>query len=360
MGGAWPPRATRAVIGRRGKDGGEVRHAPSAGPAVRALHERLGETVVNVRPSILCPVDFSDGSASALRHAAALAERFVARLIVLHVERPSTMRIASRRAASPAWRQAVQQDIVRFVASVFAEPRLRALSEPDMAVGPPALEILRVARERSCSLVVMGARGQGRREGLGATTQAVLRTAPLPLCVVPERGGGRRSGRATAPARGPIVVSLDVSPRSRQRALVAGEVAAAFDRPLVLVHPVPAAPAGAGGSDAAPDAERLAAAERTLAELGEHLPRGLRVKRCIAVGDAADTVAAVTAQLRPSLLVMGRPTASGRSHATDPSLARLLLRTPVLLLPDGASLGLTNADRWRAGVRPRVTAPGHV
>ena len=46
------------------------------------------EAVMNVRPSILCPIDYSDASAGALRYAAAIAEHFVTRLIVLTVEDP--------------------------------------------------------------------------------------------------------------------------------------------------------------------------------------------------------------------------------------------------------------------------------
>ena len=43
---------------------------------------------MDVRPSILCPVDFSDASAGALRYAAAIASHFGTRLIVLTVEDP--------------------------------------------------------------------------------------------------------------------------------------------------------------------------------------------------------------------------------------------------------------------------------
>ena len=46
------------------------------------------EAVMNIRPSILCPIDYSDASAAALRYAAAIAEHFLTRLIVLSVEDP--------------------------------------------------------------------------------------------------------------------------------------------------------------------------------------------------------------------------------------------------------------------------------
>ena len=43
---------------------------------------------MNVRPSILCPVDFSEASAGALKYAAAIAGHFATRLIVTTVEDP--------------------------------------------------------------------------------------------------------------------------------------------------------------------------------------------------------------------------------------------------------------------------------
>ena len=38
---------------------------------------------MDIRPSILCPIDYSDAAAAALRYAAAIAEHFFARLTVL-------------------------------------------------------------------------------------------------------------------------------------------------------------------------------------------------------------------------------------------------------------------------------------
>ena len=56
---------------------------------------------MNVRPSILCPIDFSDASAGALRYAAAIADHFATRLIVLAVEDPLlTRRLISAPASS--------------------------------------------------------------------------------------------------------------------------------------------------------------------------------------------------------------------------------------------------------------------
>ena len=43
---------------------------------------------MNDRPTVLCPIDFSDASRAALFHARAIAQHFEGRLIVLTVEDP--------------------------------------------------------------------------------------------------------------------------------------------------------------------------------------------------------------------------------------------------------------------------------
>ena len=46
------------------------------------------EASVKAHPTVLCPIDFSEASAGALRYAAAIATHIQAKLIVLSVEDP--------------------------------------------------------------------------------------------------------------------------------------------------------------------------------------------------------------------------------------------------------------------------------
>ena len=78
---------------------------------------------------ILCPVDFSMFSARALRHAAALARRFEARLVVLHVV-PQWQPYANMPAyypepmlANPVLCEQVTRDVTAFVADAVADGR---------------------------------------------------------------------------------------------------------------------------------------------------------------------------------------------------------------------------------------------
>src|SRR4051812_28484724 len=101
---------------------------------------------MNVRPSILCPIDYSDASAAALRYAAAIAEHFVTRLIVLYVEDPLLTAAMEAVTATHWTRQVSEREIETFVSNAFAgDEATLAMCEYDVALGKPPLEMLRIA-----------------------------------------------------------------------------------------------------------------------------------------------------------------------------------------------------------------------
>src|SRR5262245_42305885 len=140
----WRPAAGRNVAAAR---------EPTRGTCVARSLYTEPEAAMNVRPSILCPIDYSDASAGALRYAAAIAEHFVTRLIVLTVEDP-LLTTAMDLGIGVSWTpETSEREIARFVADTFAgDAATLAMCEYDVAVGKPPVEILRVARERSCDL----------------------------------------------------------------------------------------------------------------------------------------------------------------------------------------------------------------
>jgi len=107
---------------------------------------------MNVRPSVLCPVDCSDASVAALRYATAIAEHFVTRLIVLSVQ-PAD----DGDSDTDLGRERHEQSLSAFVERAFGAEIVAPMCEFDVAYGAPCAEILRVARERSCDLIVIGA-----------------------------------------------------------------------------------------------------------------------------------------------------------------------------------------------------------
>lgn len=135
---------------------------------------------------ILCPVDFSEASAGALRAAAALSSRFDASLTLLHVNvipgsaipealLPTPPALATDLSA-PADRPLVEW---KAQAERLGARRVQAFR----SVGRPAQEIVGLARREAYDLVVLGTHG---RTGvghllLGSVAEEVVRLAPCPV-----------------------------------------------------------------------------------------------------------------------------------------------------------------------------------
>lgn len=140
--------------------------------------------------SILCPVDFSDGSKAALAYATSLAEESDAHLTLLHViDVPPELRehamagsldVDAIRADAEAGRLRQLQDLVPPDARTFCSV------ETTVREGGVYREILRAAVERSADLIVMGVHGRGAVDLLvfGSNTARVARAATCPVLVV--------------------------------------------------------------------------------------------------------------------------------------------------------------------------------
>jgi bacillithiol biosynthesis cysteine-adding enzyme BshC len=112
------------------------------------------------------------------------------------------------------------------------------MCEYDVAVGKPPVAILRVARERSCDLIVMSSHGLtgARKLFFGSTTERVLRETTVPVLVTPPVNPGPVYIEDARRLLGRIVVPVDLSPASLHQTQVASGLAEALNLPLVLVH----------------------------------------------------------------------------------------------------------------------------
>ena len=135
--------------------------------------------------AILVAADFSGCSEDAFRVSHALARDYRARLIVLHVATPPPL-------VTPGELQRALQQPGGYRAEL--EERLRHVYAADSPAGveyrvqdgDPAIEILGVAREARCDLIVMGTHG---RTGLGrllmgSVAEQVVRKAACPVLTV--------------------------------------------------------------------------------------------------------------------------------------------------------------------------------
>ena len=124
--------------------------SPHESMRAHPLQPRRSEAAMNVRPSILCPIDFSEGSAGALRYAAAIASHFATRLIVLSVEDPLLTEAADLRTGIVWDPEECKREMARFAGKVFGPESLvagdarvrrrgRQTGAGDPARGPRAL-----------------------------------------------------------------------------------------------------------------------------------------------------------------------------------------------------------------------------
>jgi nucleotide-binding universal stress UspA family protein len=298
------------------------------------------EAVMNVRPSILCPIDYSDASAGALRYAAALAEHFVTRLIVLTVEDP-LLTSAMGLGTGVHWtRESSEREIAKFVTDTFGSDAAElAMCEYDVAVGKPPVEILRVARERSCDLIVMSSHGMSgaRKLFFGSTTERVLRETSVPVLVTPPLNPGPVHVEDARRLLGRIVVPVDLSPAALHQTQVARGLAEALNLPLVLVHVIE--PVRSRFPELLTvtglESNRRAVAEERLEALEATIPRRLRPEALIVFGDPAEEAAKVVRDRQAGLVVMGLHSLAPLGPRMGSVTYRMLCltRTLVLALP---------------------------
>lgn len=141
---------------------------------------------------ILCPTDFSDHSAAALRAAGGMAKAFGARVVVLHAQRmevpiyftaaqTKALRAQLRRSARTAW------GFVNDFATKHLPPTVEhsvLLTEDD-----PVSATLTVLKDLRAGLIVMGTHGRTgmARLRLGSVSESVLRQVSVPVLTVGPR-----------------------------------------------------------------------------------------------------------------------------------------------------------------------------
>jgi len=137
---------------------------------------------------ILVPVDFSDSSARALRHAVSLAAESGGSLIIVHVVPADYGWLEIGRDESRDLDRSLQRQ---------AADRLRAFADEsvvhdvaadlEVRIGQPAEQIVTAARESKCDSIVLSTRGLTGldRYLIGSVADRVARLAPCPVTLMP-------------------------------------------------------------------------------------------------------------------------------------------------------------------------------
>jgi nucleotide-binding universal stress UspA family protein len=146
---------------------------------------------------ILCPVDFSEASAVALRSAQELAHRFGAKLLVAHVLDEPAYSVeqagGSRSALVSEYESNMKTKLREFTSELDRSLTVEVLT----ARGSAAETIAKLAGQEGCDLIVMGTHGRtGLRHVLiGSVTERVLRLSDVPVLTMRAQ-----TGRTAAPA----------------------------------------------------------------------------------------------------------------------------------------------------------------
>jgi nucleotide-binding universal stress UspA family protein len=245
--------------------------------------------------TILCPVDFSQLSAHALRHAARLARCGDSRILAVYAnwfEAPPYFTEGRVAELQKEFREAVseaQRMLNAFVASALppgASQVGASRVETRVVEALPVDAIRSLAASTSAAMVVMGTHGRSgfNRWTLGSVAERVLREVPVPVLTV--RAAPQREIRH-------ILCPVSDSPASRGALAKAADLAACFDATVTALHV-----REASGAAAIPDlCAWVPAEERTRCNIRE----------MVLDGNAAEEIVRLASAEPYDLLVLGAP-----------------------------------------------------
>jgi nucleotide-binding universal stress UspA family protein len=282
---------------------------------------------------VLAAVDFSESSRSALSCAARLAQQYGAELHILHVPHPLLSGATDAQGTSiNAHTREALSDFAR------STPPVSPCQTRHHVVCGDAPSVIRdVAHRESCDVVVVGAHGLSGDDAFpcGATTEALLRNADLPLLVVADEWEpvqGRSKGLA---GTGPVIAALDFTCPSIAAATAGAQLAARLRTGLLLVHVVTPLQAPALWRDEVESIVRRQVddARARMAQIEPALKATVPVECRVEVGAVAPTLADIAHTMPTAMLVLGRAMRS-REYGPPGTIASRVLargRAPLLL-----------------------------
>ena len=145
---------------------------------------------MNTTPNIehiLVAHDFSDNAEPALAYAVSLAEKFRARLTLMHAYERPAYSYPESLVEDFDFETKVDRAAARALEGVAA--RVRSAAIPVTVLlrkGTPSVEIVAAAEQANADLIVMGTHGRRglSRALVGSVAETVVRTAPCPVLTV--------------------------------------------------------------------------------------------------------------------------------------------------------------------------------
>jgi len=251
---------------------------------------------------ILFPVDFSDRCRGAAAYVEAVAGRFDAELILLHVIE------AAYNSTLEDMRATMKEDFDKFFDKNFKYLRVQTLVEH----GEAARKIIECATARQVDLIMIPTKGMGiyRRLILGSTSAKVLHDADCPVWTGVHL---EHAPPLDMMACRRILCAVDLRPLSTRVLDWASHLAEEYQAELTVVHIL------TGG-------ENREESRRALERLQEAsgYPATLRVE----TGEVAKVVTQLAGELRADLLVIGRKPESGVLGRLDVVAYAIIRQSP--------------------------------
>jgi len=276
--------------------------------------------------TILYPADLSETSPRVFELACALARDHGARLIVLHVQLPpvGTAEVIERRDPQ-AYYDGVWQELRRLQA-----PAANILVEHQLAVGRPAGEILRVARESQAGLIVMGTHGRSGlgRLVMGSVAEAVVREASCPVLTAKFPAADASAGARHAGLVQTILHPTDFSSEAQGAFELACALARDYGARLVVVHVKPIPPLLGSEFGAVFPPEPADVYDSLWQQLSHARPRNTAtpVAHHLCEGDAAAQILQLASDCKCDLIVMGTHGRTGVGRLLLGSVAEAVVR----------------------------------
>ncbi len=248
--------------------------------------------------TILCPVDFSELSALALKYAAGFQKCSGGRMVVLFANPylpPPQLSTLQQKHLAEAWKES-KADSDKFL-KAFVEKHVGSEGESretKVMDSTPVDAIIETAKACNVDLIVMGTHGQGgeRRMLLGSVAERVLRAAECPVLTVRQKKG------LTTPVAQikSLLVPVNFSTVSRMAVVTAGRIAECFGGTISVLRVVE------------PIEENLNE-EDEMTRLCAWIPSEVRkrseIQEFVVKGDGAEKVVSFAEEEKTDLIVLG-------------------------------------------------------
>jgi nucleotide-binding universal stress UspA family protein len=257
---------------------------------------------------ILCPIDFSEFSVRAYRHALSLAKHYRANLVALHIIELWQYPFLSFVPAAELYDECAQelrkkateqlQEFVRTYTSDEMQPELIV----NVGVAPDS--ILSFAQARKADFIVMGTHGwRGYdRLMLGSATDRVMRRAPCPVLAVyrpPLDSVAAGSEGSYVHHLSRILFCADFSQHSERAFNSAISATEEYDAELTLLHVLEEVPSPAKMEAA------IAAATEQLDRLILEKRKALKFKTAVRIGKPYQQIIQLAQEAQIDMVAMG-------------------------------------------------------